>query len=161
MNRMTKPLAPVLAITTLLSASVGLPPAAGAESAGPLSARANYILRCTGCHGLEGAGSEIGGIPDFRGYVGAFSRTGDGRTYLMHVPGVVNSSLTNAEIAAVMNYVMQTFGEKSLPGDFKPFTVEEVDALRAQPVEDVVSYRRDVVKALTAAGIATAGYPWP
>jgi len=79
----------------------------------------------------------------------------------MHVPGVVNSSLTNAEIAAVMNYVMQTFGGPSLPADYKPFTVEEVDALRTHPVEDVVAYRRDVVKALSAAGIATAGYPWP
>lgn len=158
---MTNRLAPALAIATLVSASLGGPPAARAESAGPLSARANYILRCTGCHGLEGAGSEIGGIPDFRGYVGAFSRTGDGRAYLMHVPGVVNSSLTNAEIAAVMNYVMQTFGGPSLPANFKPFTVEEVDALRTHPVEDVVAYRRDVVKALTAAGIATAGYPWP
>ncbi len=151
----------LLALAPLLLGLAVAAPAASAESGEQLSARANYILRCTGCHGLEGAGSEVGGIPDFRGYVGAFSRTEDGRAYLMHVPGVINSSLTNAEIAAVMNYVMQTFGGGSVPADFKPFTTEEVDALRTQPVEDVVVYRREVVKALSSAGIATASYPWP
>ncbi|MCM5557218.1 cytochrome c [Pleomorphomonas sp. JP5] len=123
--------------------------------------RTNFILRCVGCHGMDGAGSEKGGIPDFRNYVGAFSRDEAGRTYVMHVPGVVNASLTNAEIAEVMNYVMTTFGGPSLPDDYRPLDEAEVDRLRAVPVEDIVALRRDLSASLAKQGIATAGYPWP
>lgn len=123
--------------------------------------RTNFILRCVGCHGMDGAGSEKGGIPDFRDYVGAFSRDEAGRTYVMHVPGVVNASLTNAEIAEVMNYVMTTFGGPSLPDDYRPFDTAEVERLRAVPVEDIVAFRRNLSASLAKQGIATAGYPWP
>jgi mono/diheme cytochrome c family protein len=123
--------------------------------------RTNFILRCVGCHGMDGAGSEKGGIPDFRNYVGAFSRDEAGRTYVMHVPGVVNANLTNAEIADVMNYVMKTFGQSSLPDDYRPFDKAEVDRLRAAPVKDIVGLRREISASLSKQGIATAGYPWP
>lgn len=123
--------------------------------------RTNFILRCVGCHGMDGAGSEKGGIPDFRNYVGAFSRDEAGRTYVMHVPGVTNASLTNAEIAEVMNYVMTTFGGPSLPDDYRPFDEAEVGRLRAVPVEDIVAFRRGLSASLAKKGIATAGYPWP
>lgn len=123
--------------------------------------RTNFILRCVGCHGLDGAGSEKGGIPDFRNYVGAFSRDEAGRTYVMHVPGVTNAGLSNAEIADVMNYVMKTFGGPSLPDDYRPFDTAEVERLRAVPVKNVVALRRELAAALAKEGIATAGYPWP
>lgn len=123
--------------------------------------RTNFILRCVGCHGMDGAGSEKGGIPDFRNYVGAFSRDEAGRTYVMHVPGVVNAGLSDAEIAEVMNYVMTTFGGPSLPDDYRPFDTAEVGRLRAVPVEDVVAFRRELAASLAEQGIATAGYPWP
>ncbi|WP_237153831.1 c-type cytochrome [Oryzibacter oryziterrae] len=123
--------------------------------------RTNFILRCVGCHGMDGSGSEKGGIPDFRNYVGAFSRDEAGRTYVMHVPGVVNANLSNAEIAEVMNYLMKTFGGTSLPKDYHPFDTAEVDKLRAVPVKDIVGLRRDISASLAKQGITTAGYPWP
>lgn len=133
--------------------------------AGTISAqevgRSNFILRCAGCHGMEGAGSEAGGIPDFRGYVGAFAHSEDGRRYVMHVPGVVGASLSDRQIAEVMNYVMTTWGGVSLPAEYLPFTEAEVAALRGEPVGDVVAYRRKVAEELLGQGIATAGYPWP
>lgn len=132
--------------------------AAGAQER---SAHANYVLRCAGCHGMEGAGTAEGGIPDFRGYVGAFTRTEAARTYVMHVPGVVSASLSDAEIAAVMNYLVEEWGGESIPDPFVPFTPNEVTRLRAVPVEDVVAFRREVVDDLAERGIATADYPWP
>lgn len=123
--------------------------------------RTNFILRCAGCHGMDGAGSQVGGIPDFHNYVGAFAHDADGRRYLMHVPGVVSADLSDRQIADVMNYVMATWAEDSLPADFKPFTEAEVTTLRAEPVGDVVAYRRKVAADLLERGIATAGYPWP
>ncbi len=86
---------------------------------------------------LDGSGSEAGGIPDFRNYVGAFAHTEDGRRYLMHVPGVVSASLSDKQIADVMNYVMETWAGSSLPADYRPFTGDEVTTLRAEPVDDV------------------------
>lgn len=142
----------VLVATALVAA-----PAVATER----SAHTNYVLRCTGCHGMEGAGSEQAGIPDFRGYVGSFARSEDGRLYLMHVPGVTNASLGDAEVAAVMNYVMERFAGASRDPQTAPFTAEEVARLRAEPVADVVALRRTVAAQSTSAGWPVAGYPWP
>jgi mono/diheme cytochrome c family protein len=125
------------------------------------SATANFILRCSGCHGMDGSGSNAGGIPDFRNYIGFFAVDDDGRTYVLRVPGVLNASLSDSEISAVMNYVMTTWGGTSLRPGFVAFTPEEVAARRSRPVADVVQLRRQIVQRLHAAGISTAEYPWP
>lgn len=130
----------------------------GADERSP---RANFILRCAGCHAMDGSGHPVGGIPDFRGLVGAFTRDETGRTYLMHVPGVIGASLSDNEIAAVLNYIMDNWGGDSIPPDFARFTGTEVATLRAKDIGDVVAYRRKLVEDLTQAGIATANYPWP
>ncbi|AEQ52939.1 c-type cytochrome [Pelagibacterium halotolerans] len=125
------------------------------------SPHTNYVLRCAGCHGMEGAGAPAAGIFDFNGMVGAFAGIDEGRTYLMHVPGVAGSGLSDAEIAAVMNYVMETWAGASLPEPYEPFTEAEVTQRRAIPIPDVVENRRDVAALLAAMGIETADYPWP
>jgi hypothetical protein len=130
-------------------------------SAAERSAATNFILRCSGCHGIDGSGSRAGGIPDFRNYIGAFAIDDDGRTYVLRVPGVVNASLSDSEISNVMNYVMKTWGGTSLRRGFVAFTPEEVAARRARSVDDVVRLRRQIVERFHAAGIPTADYPWP
>lgn len=125
------------------------------------SPHANYVLRCAGCHAMDGSGHPAGGIPDFRNLVGAFARDETGRTYLMHVPGVIGASLSDTEIAAVLNYIMDNWGGDSVPTGFVPFTGAEVGVLRAENIGDVVAYRRKLVENLKQQGIVTAGYPWP
>ncbi|MGD9740705.1 MAG: hypothetical protein AB7O56_11515 [Bauldia sp.] len=132
--------------------------AAVAQERGP---HTNYILRCAGCHGLEGNGVPNAGIPAFPGFVGVFAGDEDGRTYLFHVPGVVGASLSNAEIAALMNYVMERWAGPSLPAAYVPFTEAEVAMRRAIAVPSVVDFRRAVVERLAALGIVAADYPWP
>jgi hypothetical protein len=128
----------------------------------PRTAAPLFIQYCSGCHGLNGEGTTaISGIPGFRDFVGAFAVDEVGRTYVLHVPGVVNTSLDDESVAAVINFVMTTWGGKSLPADFHAFTKEEVAASRQRPVPDVVALRREVVGRLRAKGIATAPYPWP
>jgi len=122
------------------------------------SAEVNYILRCAGCHDLDGSGLASAGIPPFPGFISSFVNDADGRTYIMHVPGVVASGLNDAEIAAVMNYVTARWGDQQ---PFERFTTAEVTQRRALPVADVVIYRREVVKRLAAAGLPIAEYPWP
>ena len=143
------------ALVVALAAAV---PAAGAAD---YSARTNFVLRCSGCHGLDGAGAAKAGVPDFRGLVGAFAGDPDGRLYVSRVPGVRNANLDPAATAAVLNYVMTSFAGPSLPAGAPPFTADEVAAHQGQPPTDVVVLRRSVAARLKAAGIALADYPWP
>jgi hypothetical protein len=101
------------------------------------------------------------GIPRLQDSVGAFADDDDGRTYVLHVPGVTNTSLDDEEIAAVLNYVMTRWGGKSLPDNYRAFTREEVARRRQYAISDVVALRRKVVARLRSRGITTAAYPWP
>ncbi|WP_181702554.1 c-type cytochrome [Chthonobacter albigriseus] len=141
----------------------GLPASAGQPdwTKTGFSARTNYVLRCSGCHGLDGAGSEKGGIPALRDSIGAFAGDDEGRTYVVKVPGVRNANLTPAQTAAVLNYVMKTFAGSSLPPDAEPFDEAEVASRQSRPVTDVVALRRDVAARLKERGITVADYPWP
>ena len=119
-------------------------------------ARADYILVCSGCHGMTGQGTEIGGVPAFPASVGRIAASERGRTYMMHVPGVVSNALDNAEIAAVTNYVLNEWGDGAAP-----FTEGEVTRRRAIPIKDVVAERRGLAQELAGAGVNIAPYPWP
>lgn len=129
--------------------ALGLIALTASPATAEMSARGNYILRCTGCHGIEGMGTAEGGVPPFPGSVGHIANTEAGRDYMMHVPGVIASSLTDSEIASVMNYVMATFDTTDAP----EFTTEEVTRRRAVPMTDIVVARRAVVQELETKGI--------
>lgn len=145
----------------LIAAMACLSAGAGLAAADGLSADNNYILRCTGCHRMDGTGNPQGGIPDFRNSVGYFSDFPKGREYLVHVPGVLESSLTPKEIADVLNYVITRWGGKSLPDPYLPFTESEVTELQKIKIDDVVEFRRSLVERLNGQGIDVAEYPWP
>lgn len=133
---------------------------AGAEAA-ERAPQVNYLLRCQGCHLADGSGLPKAGIPDFVGQVGIFAGLPEGRQYLLHVPGVIGSSLSDKEIADVLNYIMETYSGPSLPDGYQSFTAEEVMDLRAMDIGNVVKYRRLVAEKLAALGIAAPDYPWP
>ncbi|WP_322895086.1 MULTISPECIES: hypothetical protein [unclassified Yoonia] len=121
------------------------------------SAQTNFVLRCSGCHGTAGLGTPDGEVPAFPDSVGHIANSDIGRTYMMHVPGVISASLSNAEIAEVMNFILAQYSD----GSAAPYTEAEVNARRAIPIEDVVAYRRVVAQELAADGITIADYPWP
>ena len=146
-----------MARRAFLLLGLALAGAAAPSGAAELSPRASYILHCSGCHGMTGAGATEAGIPDFAGSVGHIATLDLGRTYIMHVPGVVSASLSDAQIAEVMNYVLDAWGD----GASAPFTPEEVTRRRAIPVGDVVAFRRVVAEEMGRAGLPIAEYPWP
>ncbi|MCG6228444.1 c-type cytochrome [Vibrio furnissii] len=130
----------------------------GAAYAAPNTPQQNYILKCSGCHDMDGSGSEPGGIPPLPGYLGAFMDDEQGRVYLMNVPGVIASGLNNHDLAVLMNYLNDKWGDKA---NAKPYSAEEIAQIRAAPLEDVVKYRPEIVKRFNEQGIATGSYPWP
>lgn len=140
----------------LLTAAAGFAaPAAGGDPAAA-KARSDYILHCAGCHGMQGLGTMEGGIPPFPDSIGHIVGADIGRTYVMHVPGVISTDMSDDRIAAVMNYIIDEWSDGA-----PHFTGEEVTRRRALEVGDVVKFRREVVAELRKSGIEIADYPWP
>lgn len=123
----------LLAAAALLAAAPA--PAADYAPGAPLErfqgARADYALRCKGCHGFAGEGTP-GHVPRLAGFVGLYTHLPEGRGYLMRVPGVARARLDDARLAAVLNWMLATYGKDQVAPGFAPFTAEEVSVARRQ-----------------------------
>jgi mono/diheme cytochrome c family protein len=120
-----------------------------AAHAGPAE---DYMLYCMGCHGADARGV-AGKVPPLAVSLGRFMRTPAGRSYLLRVPGAANSALTDAQLAAVLNWLAERYPAADDPRA-APFTVEEVSRERHTPLTDVKETRRQVVLELAASGLA-------
>ena len=119
---------------------------------GPTSADTGagvYTTNCSACHQPGGTGI-ADAFPPLAGHVPDLLKSADGRSYIEKVllfglegqisvngkdyAGAMPSwlALSDSDIAAVLNYVSNAWDNgKSLPADFKPFTADEIKALRA------------------------------
>ncbi len=147
-NRRASGSAKRFATRALLTAVVAGVLAASSAFADP---RTDYILNCRGCHAPDG-----GGLPDaspsFRGQVGKFLWVPGGREYLIRVPGTAQSELSDARIAALLNWIVREFSPDEVPADFVPFTTEEVARHRRPTLTEVDGVRRDLLRAIAARG---------
>ena len=111
------------------------------------------MLYCMGCHGAEAEGVP-GKVPPLAHSLGRFMRTPAGRDYLLRVPGAANSVLSDAQLAAVLNWLAQQYNADELAADVPLFTAAEVAASRHAPLASVLAARREVVRDLAATGAA-------
>lgn len=111
-------------------------------------AKKNYRLYCMGCHQLDGTGSPDNGIPNMKGEVGQFLRVPEGRAYLSQVPGTLNTPLSDAETADLLNWIMTNIGPPSIPADFVPYTADDVKRYRATAPEDIPGLRVKLLERL-------------
>jgi hypothetical protein len=93
----------------------------------------DWVIHCQGCHGKEAQGSP-GGAPPLMGQVARFLRVPEGRAYLVRVPGVAFADLPDAELADLLNWVLERFDSADVPKDFAAYSAEEVGLLRRQPL---------------------------
>ena len=105
-----------------------------------------YQMHCQGCHTPDGVGA--GNVPRMKDFVGTFLRTQVGREYLVRVPGSATSALADARLAAVLNWIIDTFAGDSRPEDFRRYTAKEVGVLRQSPLNEVEAYRARVLSGL-------------
>jgi mono/diheme cytochrome c family protein len=137
---------------------------AAAPAAAGASPQEKYVLFCAGCHGYEGEGGGGGGgtrrIGPFVEKIGLFLKDREGRRYLVNVGGVSSAGMTDAETATVLNYIINTFGGRSRPADFVPYTVDEVTALRKVPVDDPAAMRTQIALRLRARGVGVPPGHW-
>ena len=129
--------------------SVLLPAALHAEMAPLQREHSNYLLNCGGCHGIDGvSNSRI--VPDLKDQVGYFLQLPEGRRYLGRLPNIAFATLSDRELADLLNYMVFILGGDSAPKDAKPYTVQEVASLRKQPLNEVAlfEYRAALVEEL-------------
>ena len=119
----------------------------------------NYALFCLGCHTSKGVSAPLGRIPPLKGAVGHLALLPEGRRYIVNVPGVLNSGLGAEDTAALLNWMVATYGEASTPADFAPFTAAEVARWRAAAPDDVMVLRAEVRARLAERGISLDPYP--
>jgi mono/diheme cytochrome c family protein len=112
----------------------------------------DYMLYCMGCHGAQAQGVP-GKIPPLAGALARYMRLPAGRAYVLRVPGAANSVLSDAQLAAVLNWLATTYApaDETPPAAFSP---EEVTRIRHTPLADVQATRREVVRELSASGPA-------
>jgi mono/diheme cytochrome c family protein len=121
-----------------------------ALSAGALAEQppaVNYKLHCMGCHLSDGSGGPPA-VPDIRREMGCLLAIDGGREYLVQVPGAAQAPISDAELAAVLNYMLDTFGAGTVPPAYAPFTAEEVARWRSDWLTEVASIREALLAEL-------------
>jgi hypothetical protein len=142
----------VLALVAAV-ALAATPQASPTRSVTRLSAtQVAYLTHCGGCHGIEGI-SAPGAVPTLRGLTGSFLCTRQGREFIIRLPDVGLSTLSDRELTDVMNFVVFDIGAPVAGGrPTLPYTVAEVARLRRQPLTNtgLTAYRNQVVAGLAA-----------
>jgi len=106
--------------------------------------KTNYTLHCQGCHVADGSGLE-GKVPSMRPTLVPMALFPEGRRFLVQVPGVAQSSLSDAETAALLNWMVRNLGEQPAPARLREFTAAEVARYRATRLLEVRATRAQVM----------------
>ncbi|MED5609174.1 cytochrome C [Pseudomonas sp. JH-2] len=116
----------------------------------------NYQLQCAGCHLSDGAGSKSNDVPRMLGFVGNFLKVDGGRQFLVRVPGMSMSALSDAQLADMLNWLLREDGMagKSMPADYEPYTAEEVAGIRHETMLNLPGTRAQLIAAMRKQGIA-------
>jgi hypothetical protein len=109
----------------------------------------NYQLRCMGCHLADGSG-ESGRVPSIRRTLVLFSSSSEGRDYVIRVPGVAQSPLSDADTAMLLNWMARNLSDVKLPPGFADYSAAEVHSLRDRPLVRVRGIRARLLSAATA-----------
>lgn len=134
----------LISIATAGTLGTAAPVRPHAESVAKTSStRSLYVLHCSGCHGMDGSGSETGRVPDMR-YLARFLNNAEGRAFLIKVPGVMGSGLNDADVARVTNWVVENLALDVSASGFQRYTEQEVNAYRREPLTDVMRTRADL-----------------
>ena len=113
---------------------------AGAVDASP---RSDFLLHCAGCHLPDGTGLPPS-VPSLAGPLGAIAASPEGRDYLARVPGASQAPLSDEELAAVLNWVLEELNAETLPVPFEPLTGEQVRFSRSRVLADPLKLRNEL-----------------
>ena len=109
----------------------------------------NYQLRCMGCHLADGSG-QPGRVPSIRRSLVLFSTSPEGRDYVVRVPGVAQSPLSDQDTAVLLNWMARNLSDLKLPRGFTDYSAAEIHGLRDHPLAEVNAIRARLWKTATA-----------
>lgn len=121
----------------------------GANAAWGYQPTVNYQLRCMGCHLADGSG-QPGRVPSIRRSLVLFSTSHEGRDYVVRVPGVAQSPLSDQDTAVLLNWMARNLSDLKLPRGFTDYSAAEIHGLRDHPLAEVSAIRARLWKAATA-----------
>lgn len=121
---------------------------AGVNAASAYQPLVNYQLRCMGCHLADGSG-QPGRVPSIRRSLVLFSASPEGRDYIIRVPGVAQSPLSDEDTAALLNWMARNLSDLKVPPNFVDYSEAEIRSLRGRPLVRVSAIR---ARLLNAAG---------
>lgn len=112
----------------------------------------NWQMNCQGCHHPKGEGNAARDIPPLEA-LEKFQRLPEGRAFLIQVPGMSRSKLSDEELTEMANWMMEEFATPQTREGWEPYSVREVAELRRRPVtEGVREYREKLMARLERAG---------
>ena len=114
-------------------------------TAGAFEPAVNYMLQCMGCHTPDGSG-EPGRVPSMRMTLAALAVVPEGRRFLVQVPGSDQSTLSDAELAELLNWMIRNFSSQPKSPDFARYTAQEVARYRRTPLIDVRGTRKRLLE---------------
>lgn len=92
----------------------------------PELAKADYVEHCAGCHGVQGM-SAPARLPELRGRVGYMMCSAETRSYLLRLPNIAKSRISDdQQLADMLNFMVFGLGGTSVLPGTKPFTATEV-----------------------------------
>jgi hypothetical protein len=109
----------------------------------------NYQLHCMGCHLADGSG-QPGRVPSMRRSLVLLSESREGRDFVVRVPGVAQSPLSNDETAALLNWMVRNLSDLKLPSGIADYSAAEVRGLRGHPLVRVSVLRARLLATATA-----------
>ena len=136
-----------ISIQVLHAAIAGIGGLCFCEVAGAFEPWVNYALQCMGCHTPDGSGA-AGRVPSMRSTLLPFSAVTAGRQYLVQVPGAAQSPLSNAELADLLNWMIENLSDGSRGVAFDRFTTAEVSSYRPTPLVEVRATRERLLDAM-------------
>jgi len=116
-------------------------------AAGAYSPAVNFELHCMGCHLADGSG-QPGRIPSVRRSLRVFSQTPRGRDFVIRVPGVAQSPLSDEDTAQLLNWMAGNLNDRGGPSTFKAYSAAEVHQARNRPLTQVRVKRARLLKEL-------------
>ncbi|MCY1338727.1 hypothetical protein D9M69_245920 [compost metagenome] len=115
----------------------------------------NYQLQCAGCHLGDGEGSRANDTPRMKDFVGNFLKVEGGREFLVRVPGMAQSALSDGQLADLLNWLLREDGMAgtSMPAEYHAYTAEEVAAIRHDAMLNLPQARARLIEQMRSQGI--------
>lgn len=138
----------VVALAATAAALLLATPATALSPQEAARARLHYLQHCMGCHLADGRGAPEQGVPSMRGLAGRLLTLPGGREYLVQVPGVMNSGLSDADTARLMNWLLPQVSAETLPPGPLPYDAAEIARLRRHRPLDMIATRQALIELL-------------